>query len=200
MITLLFLPISWAKASTPALYNIDAAKSRIEIRVYRSGILKVAGHDHKIAARSFSGEVLFDPLKIADSSISLNIESRSLTVLDPDVSEKEREEVQTTMLGARVLHIEEFPEIQFRSTKVSHLSGTGEDFLLTGKLLLHGMDKEIAFPVHLHIEQNLLQATGTVAINQTDFGMEPIAIGLGMIRVADKIQINFDCLAERAIP
>jgi polyisoprenoid-binding protein YceI len=200
MISPFFLVASWAQAPTPAVYNIDAAKSRIELAVFRSGLLKIAGHDHVIEVRDFSGVVRCNSLKVDDSSVILNIESRSLVVVDPGASEKEREEVQATMLGAQVLNTPQFPKIQFRSTSISRVSNNGEDFVLTGQLLLHGVDKQIAFPMHSHREQNLLRASGTVTLAQTDFGIEPIKIGLGMIRVADKVQIKFDFLAESANP
>jgi polyisoprenoid-binding protein YceI len=200
IITSLFLSNSWSQAQVPAVYNIDAAKSRIELAVHRAGLLKVAGHDHVIEARKFSGEVRFDSRKVADSSVSLKVEAGSLIVLDPDTPEKDREEVQATMLGAQVLDTKEFHEILFHSTKVSYGGRTTEDLTLTGKLTLHGIEKEIAFPVHIHVEQNLLRASGTVTIAQTDFGIKPIIIGLGMIRVADKVRVDFNLLAERANP
>jgi polyisoprenoid-binding protein YceI len=200
IISTLFLATSWAQAPTPAVYNIDAAKSRIELAVFRGGLFKVAGHDHSIEARNFSGEVRFDSLKVDDSSVRLSIESGSLIVLDPGAPEKEREEVQATMLGPQVLNILEFPEIQFSSTRISRVSENGEDFTLVGKLFLHGVEKEIAVPVHVHREQHLLRASGTATIAQTDFGIKPIKIGLGIIRVEDKVQVKFEFLAERANP
>jgi len=192
---------SWTQPTSPAVYKIVPEGSRLELAVSRSGFLKVAGHDHAIAARSFSGEVRFNSLNLEDSSVSLSIESASLIVLvEHGVTEKDRKEVQTTMEGAEVLNIKEFPKILFRSTKVSDVSKTGEDFQLTGRLNLHGLEKEIAFPVHIHPENNLLRATGTVTIVQTDFGMKPVKAALGMIRVKDQVKISFDILAERANP
>ena len=199
--TALLSPASWAQATSPAVYRIDAARSRLELAVSRSGLLKVAGHDHAIAAKSFSGEVRLNSLNMEDSSVSLSIESASLIVLDePGVPEKDRKEVQATMEGAEVLNIKEFPKILFRSTKVSGGSKTGEDFRLTGRLNLHGVEKEIAFPVHIHPENNLLRTTGTVTVVQTDFGMKPVKAALGMVRVKDQVKISFDILAERANP
>ncbi len=198
---MLALPASSAQAIPPAVYNIDAARSRLELAVSRSGFLKVAGHNHTIAAKSFSGEVRYNSRKLEDSSVNLSIETASLIVLDdPNVPEKDRKEVQATMQGAEVLNIAEFPRILFRSTHVNNASRSGEDIKLTGVLILHGVEKEIAFPVHIHPEGNLLRATGTVTIAQTDFGIKPVKAALGMIRVKDQVKLSFDILTEKASP
>ncbi len=160
----------------------------------------MAGHDHAIAAKSFSGEVRFNPINVEESSVTLNIESASLTVLDPDVPEKERQQVQETMQGIQVLNVRQFPMISFHSTRVSRIAATGEDFMLTGKLNLHGIEKEIAFPVHVHTENNRLRATGTAVILQTDFGIRPITAALGTVRVKDQVKVKFDFAAERINP
>jgi polyisoprenoid-binding protein YceI len=191
----------WAQSPSPSVYTIDATRSRLEIAVFRGGLLKLAGHDHTIAARNFSGEVHFNPAKIEDSSVRLNVETESMVVVDdPEVQEKDRKEVQKTMRGEEVLNVKAFPAILFLSTGVSHITKPGENFTLTGKLKLHGVEKEIAFPVHIHAENDELQATGTVAIKQTDFGMKPVKAALGTIRVKDQISVTFDFLARRKQP
>jgi polyisoprenoid-binding protein YceI len=188
---------SWAQAPAPAVYNIDAARSKLEIAVFREGLLRMAGHDHAIAAKVFSGEVRFNSANLEDSSVNLSIDSGSLVVLDPEVSEKDRKEIQATMLGGTVLDVKAFPKILFSSTRVSQVTKAGEDFTLTGKLNLHGVEKEIAFPVHIHPENGLLHATGMVTIAQTDFGIKPIKAALGTVRVKDRVQIKFDFLADK---
>jgi len=159
------------------------------------------GHDHEIAAKSFSGEVRLDPINIENSSVSLEVASASLIVADdPDVPEKDRKQVQDTMQGADVLNSRDFPRIQFHSTRLSHLAKAGEDFTITGRLNLHGFEKEISFPVQLHRESNLLRASGVVTLTQTDFGIKPVKAALGTVRVKDQIRVKFEFLAEKANP
>ena len=193
----LILSTSWAQAPSPAIYNIDTTRSRIELAVFRSGILKVIGHDHAIVAKSFSGEIRFNPANIGDCTVQLSIDSGSLVVLDdPNVSEKDRKEIQANMEGPKVLSVREFPRITFQSTGVSRT--TREDLILRGKLNLHGVGKEISFPVQIHPENNLLRVTGTATIAQTDFGIKPIKAAAGGLRVKDQVNVKFDIIAERA--
>jgi|WetSurSiteA1Bulk_404760.scaffolds.fasta_scaffold14110_2 polyisoprenoid-binding protein YceI len=196
----LVLSTSWAQEPSPAVYTIDAARSKIEITVFRDGLLKGMGHDHTVAAKSFSGEARFNSVNLKDSSVHLNIESGSLVVLDSNVSEKDRKEIQATMLGAKVLNVNEFPKILFHSAGVSNATKTGEDLTLNGRLNLHGVEREISFPVQIHQENNLLRATGMVAIAQTDFGIKPVKAALGTVRVKDQIKVEFDFLAVRVNP
>ena len=159
------------------------------------------GHDHEITAKSFLGEARLNLANIQDSSVSLNIDSASLVVLDdPGVPEKDRKQVQVTMLGAEVLNAKEFPKILFHSTGLSHVTKSGEDFTLTGKLNLHGVEKEISFPVHIRRENNLVHASGTATITQTAFGMKPVKAALGTVRVKDQVKVKFEFLAERVNP
>jgi polyisoprenoid-binding protein YceI len=201
LIMAMMLSALWAQAPSPAVYNIDAERSKLEIHVFRGGFLKMMGHDHEIAAKNFSGEVRLNPINIEDSSVSLDIASASLVVLDdPAVPEKDRKQVQETMQGAEVLNIREFPKILFHSTGLSHPVKTGKDFTLRGRLNLHGVEKEISFPVQVHRENNLLHASGAVTFSQTDFGIKPVKAALGTVRVKDQIRVIFDFLAERVNP
>jgi len=201
--SLLFMFISgfaWFQQLSLPVYRIDPSRSRIEVGVFRGGLLKAFGHDHKVAAREFSGMVLFDPARLSDSSVSLTVLSKSVSVLDPGASEKERSEVQATMEGLRVLNVQAFPEIGFVSTKVRNVTQTGSGFeiQLAGKLKIHGVEKETAFPVRINLGKDLLRATGTASVRQTDFGIVPVNLGAGTVRVKDEITVRFDFLAYKA--
>jgi len=192
---------SLAQLPSHTIYSINASQSRIELLVFRGGILRTLGHDHAIAAKKISGEILYNSGNIENSAVHLRIDARALTVLsDPDLSEKDRNEVQATMQGAKVLNIQAFPQIEFHSTRVKNVGNTGEDLTLTGRLILHGVEKEITFPLRIHPDKNSLRATGAVFVSQGDFGITPIKGGLGAVRVKNEVKISFDILAEKVAP
>jgi polyisoprenoid-binding protein YceI len=195
----LTLSISLAQVTIPHSYTVDPARSRIEVAVSRGGLLKVLGHDHVIMAKSFSGQIRFDPGSIVDSSVQLNIDARSLVVLDdPNLSEKDSKQIQDTMEGAKILDTQDFPQITFHSTGVSRTTSAPEGLTLQGRLLLHGVEKEIVFPVQVHPEADLLHVTGIVVIAQTDFGIKPIKAAAGGIRVKDQVRVMFEIFARKA--
>jgi polyisoprenoid-binding protein YceI len=180
-------------------YSIDGARSKVEIHVYKEGVFKAFGHDHEIAANDVSGQVQFDPEKINQSTVRLRIPTKSITVIDPGESEKDRHDVQTTMEGEKVLDVAKFPEITFISSGVSAAKKTsaGWELTLSGKLKLHGAEKPITFPLRVHTEANELRGEGEVSILQTDYGITPVKVGGGSVKVKDKLKITFTIVAAK---
>src|ERR1700747_397140 len=86
-------------------YSVDPQQSKVEIHVGKEGTFKAFGHDHLISARQVSGRAQFDPKKINQSSVTLRIPTKSITVVDPGESEKDRQDVQATMEGEKVLDV-----------------------------------------------------------------------------------------------
>ena len=200
VLSLALLLIAFAAAAQEkAAYSVDTAKSKMEIHVYKEGAFKMFGHDHLVAARDISGEARFDPQKIESSSVRLKIPTKAITVVDPGESEKDRKDVQTTMAGEKVLDVNKFPEITFISTGVSAVKKNPESWELTlsGKLSLHGQEKPVSFPLQLHVTGDELQGRGEISILQTDYGITPVKVGGGAVKVKDKLRINFTVIATR---
>ena len=180
-------------------YSVDAQQSKVEIHVGKEGAFKAFGHDHLISARQLSGHAHFDPQKIDQSSVTLRIPTKSINVVDPGESEKDRQDVQATMEGEQVLDVAKFPEITFTSSSVSAAKKTsdGWELTLTGKLNLHGVEKPVSFPLHVRADANELRAQGELSILQTDYGIAPVKVGGGTVKVKDKLKITFDIVARK---
>jgi len=174
----------------------------LQISVYKEGLLKAFGHDHLISADMLSGRVLFNAEMLEDSSVDLTVEEASLRVIEPGVSESDRQQIQSTMAGKAVLDEQSFPAIRFTSTRVMREKKTsdGWDLTLEGSLTLHGVPKSISLPLHLSEEDGELRAYGEVSILQTDFGISPIKVGGGAVKVKNRIRIRFDVVADKRRP
>jgi polyisoprenoid-binding protein YceI len=109
-----------------------------------------------------------------------------MKVTDSDVSEKDRAEVQSTMLGPKVLDAAKFPEIRFKSSRVEQ-TGPGH-FRVMGKLDLHGASKELVFEV----TGDANRYKGKTKLKQTDFGIQPVTAAGGAVKVKDELEIEFD--------
>lgn len=195
-----FLASAWGgRAQEKATYAVDSVKSKIEIHVGKEGFFSVFGHDHLIAAKEFSGKAQLDPQKMEESSVALSVASKSLTVLDPGESEKDKAEVQKTMLGDKVLNVEKYPEIRFTSTRVASAKKTNDGWELTleGKLALHGVEKTARFPLRVRLDGDTLRAQGEVSLLQTDYGITPVKVGGGAVKVKDKLKLRFDIAAGK---
>ena len=196
-LTLLLAPLAVGAQSDR--YSVDSQQSKMEIHVSKEGAFKAFGHDHLIAAKQVSGQAQFDPQTIDKSTVKLRIPTKSLTVVDPGESEKDRQDVQATMGSEKVLDVAKFPEITFASNSVSAAKKTSDGWELTlaGTLNLHGVEKPVSFPLHLHADNNELHGQGEISILQTDYGITPVKVGGGTVKVKDKLKITFNIVARK---
>jgi polyisoprenoid-binding protein YceI len=162
-------------------HDIDVEKSVLTIRVYKSGLFSAFAHDHEIRAPIQSGS--FDEQK---RTVEFKVQSAQLKVLDPGASENERSQVQNTMLGPKVLDPEKFPEIDFHSTSIDP-AGEGK-WNVQGELTLHGQ----THPVKVEVAGANGSYRGSTRLRQTQFGITPVKIGGGSIKVKDDVQIEFE--------
>jgi len=173
---------SCAAVATAQDHAIDTARSVLKLRVFKSGVLSAFAHNHEIEARIAEGTVHLS----SDPSVTLKVHARELRVQDPDVSAKERGNVQRTMEGPEVLDIERFPEISFQSTAVQKKDE--QHWVVRGNLTLHGKTS----PVQVEVAYRDGHYQGSAELMQHEFGMTPINIAGGTVKVKDGVKIEFD--------
>ena len=183
-VSLLFALLACAAA--PAFGNsdarpIDVARSTLTLYVFKTGLFSGFAHNHEIEAPIESGEVK----ESEGAAVELRIKSNKLRVLDPKDSEDTRAKIQTTMQGAEVLDVQRFPEIHFQSTSVE--PGGTDHWVVHGDLNLHGQTHPISFEVSL--KDGLYQ--GTALLEQSGFGITPIKIAGGTVKVKDEVKLVF---------
>ena len=118
-------------------------------------------------------------------SVELRVDSTKLHVLDPEASDGTRATIQATMRGAEVLDVGHFPEIHFRSTDVQP-DGT-DHWMVHGNLDLHGQTHPVSFEVAL----NDGSYQGSAVLKQTAFGITPVKVAGGTVKVKDEVKVAF---------
>jgi polyisoprenoid-binding protein YceI len=166
--------------------SIDPGKSVMTVRALKAGIFSAFGHDHDISASIAGGTV-----DTGARRVEIRVDALKLRVLDATASEKDRDEIQKTMLGPEVLDVERYPEIVFRST-AAEPAGPGA-WKVRGNLTLHGQTREVTVDVR---EANG-RYTGSTVLKQTEFGIKPVRIAGGTVRVKDEVRIEFDIQLAR---
>jgi polyisoprenoid-binding protein YceI len=161
---------------------IDVSKSRMRIRVFKSGAFAAFAHDHEIEAPIAEGRIDAS----GNPRVQLRVDSRQMRVLDPEIAADKRAEIQHTMQGATVLDVEKYPEISYQSTVVT--SRGGAHWEVRGDLTLHGKKQ----PVTVEVSLETGHYRGTASIKQSDFGIEPLRIAGGTVKVKDELKIEFD--------
>jgi len=180
---LLVITASVARAETP----IDVEHSTIRIHVGKSGLFSAAGHEHWVAAPIAEGSLEETP-----AHISFRVEARELKVEeDKSLSAEKQAEVQRTM-QTQVLESNQFPEIIFHSTSVQE---TGADtWEVRGDLTLHGQTR----PVTARVQKQLGAYVGRCQLKQTEFGIQPVRVAGGVVKVKDQLDIEFSVVPARA--
>jgi polyisoprenoid-binding protein YceI len=95
------------------------------------------------------------------------------------------------MQSAAVLDVGKFPEISYQSTTVT---GRGEGhWEVRGDLTLHGKKEPVAVQVSLQDGHY----RGYASFKQSAFGITPISIAGGTVKVKDEIKIEFDIVPAK---
>lgn len=186
-------------AAAQSTYHFNSSNSSIEVNAYKEGVFSAFGHNHIIRANDVSGTVQFDPNHVDNSSVALQVRAASLAVVDPDASASDRQQVQATMLGPQVLDTARYPDISFRSTQVTDVKqqGGGWRVTLIGILQIHGTQRAVSFPLTVNVAGGELLAEGEVFVLQTDFGITPIKVAGGTVKVKDRLRIHFNIHARQ---
>jgi|SRR5579859_3129714 len=161
-------------------HNIDTQKSTLTIHVGKTGAFSGFGHEHEVRAPIHSGSADTG----AHPAVELHVDARTLKVIGKNEPEKDRAEVQKTMLGPEVLDSEHHQEIVFKSTGAEP-GGPGK-WTLRGNLTLRGETHAVTAQVTLKDGHY----TGESTMKLTDFGIKPP--GKVGVRAKDELKIVFD--------
>jgi polyisoprenoid-binding protein YceI len=164
---------------------IDTQRSILTVHVFKAGMFSTFGHEHNVRALIQNGA--FDESK---GTVEFAVDARTMEIRDADVSDKDRAEIQKTMLGPKVLDSEQFHEIRFHSTQISP---AGENkWTVQGDLTLHGK----THPVKVEAERQGEKFRGSARLRQTEFGITPVTVAGGAVKVKDEVQVEFEVFGK----
>jgi polyisoprenoid-binding protein YceI len=166
---------------------IDTQRSTITIHVGKTGLLSAAAHEHTIDAPIASGTIR----ESGAPHIEFTVETAKMTVRpDPKFDAKTQATIQTDM-DEMTLETKKFPQITFRSSRIEKVADG--QWKVDGDLSLHGVSK----PVSLTVKQTGDSYTTHTVLKQTDFGIKPITVGGGMIKVKNEVEIDFQIFPRK---
>ncbi len=159
---------------------IDVQHSTLTIHVSKSGLFSVAAHEHWVNAPISSGKYsVSEPARIEFTVNAAKMEVKP----DPKVDAKTQAEIQKDMQDM-TLESAKYPEIVFRSSSIVK---SGDGWKVDGALTLHGVTKT----VHADVKKTGDTYTGRTTLKQTDFGIKPVTVGGGLVKVKDELEIDF---------
>jgi len=65
-----------------------------------------------------------------------------------------------------------------------------------GEITLHGVSQQLTIPAQLEFGDKLLRAKGAFTLKQSSFGIKPVSVAGGTIKVKDGLKFTFDIVAH----
>lgn len=181
---LFLVAIGLAVPAAAQVTPIDTASSKLLVHVSKSGVFSGFADNHEVEAPISEGTI-----DEKQARVRFSVDSRQMKVLDPQLPADKRQQVQERMLGPEVLDSTRFPKISFESSH-RELDHEGK-MRIEGRLSLHGVTK----PVSVVALARDGRYTGRFILKQRDFGITPVSIAGGTVKVKDELTIEFDIRA-----
>jgi polyisoprenoid-binding protein YceI len=89
----------------------------------------------------------------------------------------------------------QFPHATFTSTEIKSGGEKGATHTVSGKLDLHGVQKTITFPAHIHVAADAVTVNSEFAINRKDFGI--VYAGKADDLIRDEVVLKLSVKAPR---
>jgi len=186
-------------------YRIDSARSEVLILVYRDGRMASLGHNHVVAVRELSGEVVV-ATDLTHSSWQLDFPVGSLSVDEPQLRAAQGADFQTRlddvatagtrdhMLGPMLLDAARYPVIHLQSEQIS---GDADGLRVSAHIVVRDHDLQVDLPVALQRSPDELVASGEFDLTHAQLGLTPYSVALGALRVAERMHVRYRLVAQR---
>lgn len=187
-----------AAAQGEPVFRVDPARSIVVIEVRRGGSLARLGHDHVVASHDLTGYIAFNAHR-SDLYVPLErmvVDEPTLRAeagFDTAPSETDIAATRANMLQ-QVLQTHQYP---FALIHVRGVAAGGGALALEVAITLRGITRELQIPAQIETGANELGVSGSLALNQSDFGISPFSILGGAIQVQDRFDLRFRIRAVR---
>lgn len=185
-------------AQGKAVYRVDPARSLVVIEVRRGGSLARFGHDHVVASHDVAGYVAPDQGR-ADLWVPLDalvVDEPALRAeagFDTQPSSAEVAGTRSNMVD-KVLETGRYP---YALIAVSATMADGNAQRLRAAVTLRGTTGSVDAAAQLERSADEVSVTGTLAIEQSRFGIVPFSVLGGAIAVQDRVNIRYRIRARR---
>lgn len=183
------------------VFSLVPEDSLVRIYAFRAGRAARLGHNHVLSAPRFTGffylpasgaangrfDLAFrlDQLEIDNPAYRSELGTAFSSVLSPEAIESTREH----LLGANDLQADRFPFVHIRSLQIS---GEAPKFAAETQVEMHGQEREIWIPLNVVGLPDRLSVSGSFVLRQTDFGVQPYSLLLGLLSVQDEVVLDFE--------
>lgn len=180
-------------------WTLDLARTELVVKVWKTGAAAGLAHDHVVRATKLSGRAALDAEGRPESlALELTVDVSALVPDEPEVRQRhgvtgpavpdaDRAKVKDNLVGADQLDAAKHPTVRFVLTKVTR-DAQGA-LRCTGQLTLHGITKDLQFPITVTPSPDALVGDARVRLRTSDFGVTPFSAALGLIRNKDEVEL-----------
>ena len=173
-------------ADAGTVYTIDPTRSELVVQMFKAGAGAWLAHDHVVRATVYTGQIPFDRTTPAKSSVTIAVQSAALAIDEAEVrkkyalpsqlSEKDRQQIQATMVSPSQLDAVQYPLIQFTSTRIA--APGAELYTVTGALTIRNITRTVAFLHASNTTRSCSVFMGRCVSTRAVLVMSPIARSL----------------------
>ena len=181
-------------------YGLDPAQSDIRIFAFRAGLGARFGRNHVIAVPQFSGLAWVPDSGLRGGSAHFSFRIGDLAVDPPalrattgggfagTLGTADSHAILEHLMGERGFQAATFPLVQASVTV-----DTGEQPVAIADvaLSLHGETHHQRVVLKVHADAQQIEATGSLAFRQGDFGLKPYAVLGGLMAVDELVAVEF---------
>jgi hypothetical protein len=176
------------------ILRVDSPHSLVTVEVHRAGLLSGLGHDHVVASRDVAGYVsvgtgvadLYVPL---DTLVVDDPVLRTAAGMNTQPSQQDVAGTRRNML-TRTLDAAHFP---FALIHITRKDGS----LLMVSITLHRTTRNYSVAAQFEPVPGGISVAGSMTLRQSDFGITPLALLGGALKVRDRLDLRFRILAQR---
>ncbi len=204
---LAFALVALTASAEPSGWSLDLKSTELAVKVFKTGAGSSLAHDHVVVATKFTGKGSLDEAGRPESlQLELAVDVSSLVPDEPEarkkyhlpntpVPENDREKVKKNMLDEDQLDAAKFKDIRFVVSRVyAEESGALQ---CLGKLTLHGVTKELQFPIKVTKGEGTVEGDASVRFKTSDFGVKPYSAALGLIKNKDDVELIVHVVMKR---
>jgi polyisoprenoid-binding protein YceI len=105
-----------------------------------------------------------------------------------------------SIMKQKVLEIGRYPSITFDAT-VGSVNPSGEGRFqvnMDGNLSLHGASGRVPVTVQVSLMGDTLRASGEFTLLQSNFGIKPVSVAGGALKLKDELKFSIDIVARKS--
>jgi polyisoprenoid-binding protein YceI len=165
-------------ANTAAVETLAITPDNSKVEFVASKVTR----SHQGSFKQFAGKIDLVPNSIPDSRVTIDIETGSVEVDDPQLT--------AHLKTPDFFDVAKYPKATFSSTKIEPGSSGGATYTVAGNFDLHGLKKSITFPATIQVTPDSATVTAEFAINRKDFGIVYAGKADDLIRDEVVIKLN----------